>query len=296
MAPGRCSDRTVCAAGDSTVEPYLVGHNILRAHALAVQFYRQKYQKQQGGKIGIALDCTYHYAADDSRAAKNAAQRGMEFAYAWFADPIRFGSYPKSMRYFVADRMPSFTPKEARRMRGSTDFLGLDFYSAVYAWPGNNVGPGIPWTDARVSTSPKNPKTGEMIGQPSSSSWLYVAPGAMRDMLLWLKNRYGSKVPILVTENGVSEANYPKLALSKALCDEQRVGFHSSYLSSVLDAKNAGANVQGYFAWTLMDNWEWTQGFTQRFGMVYVNFSNPARPRYPKASAIWYKNFLHRWD
>ncbi|CAI5468832.1 unnamed protein product [Closterium sp. Yama58-4] len=292
MAPGRCSDRTICTAGNSSSEPYIVAHNILKAHALAVQIYRQKYKKQQGGRIGIALDCVYHYAADETRASKNAAQRGMEFAYGWFADPIRYGSYPRSMRYFVGDRMPKFNRKEARRMRGATDFLGLDFYSAVYAWPGSTAGAGIPWTDARVSTSPRNPRTGKFVGEPTSSKWLYVAPESMKNMLLWIKNRYGKDAAVIVTENGVSEHNVQGITMDKALCDVQRVNFHKSYLQNVLDAKNDGVNVQGYFAWSMMDNWEWSQGYTQRFGMLYVNFTHPLKPRYPKASAIWFKNFL----
>eukprot|EP00897_Mesotaenium_endlicherianum_P000470 jgi/Mesen1/10423/ME000082S09935 len=195
-APGRCSDASMCQAGDSSVEAYLAAHNVLRSHAAAVTLYRSKFQ---GGKIGITLNCIYHYPGTNSPDDAAAANRVMEFF-----DPIYFGDYPESMRRQVGERLPRFTDDEAKALKGSFDFLGLNFYTAKYAFAAGppagaaSQGPtGDSW--ARVSTVAGD---GTVVGEPTVSSWLFVAPAAVKEMLMWLTARYNS-VPILITENGV---------------------------------------------------------------------------------------------
>eukprot|EP00897_Mesotaenium_endlicherianum_P000537 jgi/Mesen1/10484/ME000083S09992 len=288
MAPGRCSDRGRCKAGDSAREPYLVGHNILRAHALASTIYRAKFLAKQKGQLGITLDCTFLYPSTQSAKDKNAAQRGMIFAYGWFADPIVTGDYPAVMRQYLGARLPRFTPREARRLKGSADFLGLNFYTAQFAANGAAPANGAenPYSDPRVRTSGTS-ATGRPIGASTASPWLKVVPGAMSNMLLWIARRY--KLPIFVTENGTSDDGRG----AAAVCDKERVYFYKAYLANVLKAIRLGANVKGYYAWSLLDNFEWSQGYTQRFGLHRVNFDDPRRPRTPKASAVWWSRFLH---
>ncbi|GJP47403.1 hypothetical protein CLOM_g6594 [Closterium sp. NIES-68] len=305
MAPGRCSNRSVCETGDSAAEPYIVAHNILRAHAAAVEVYRSRHGRQrvkengEHGRIGMTLDCVFLYPADQTPGSEAAAERGMEFAFAWFADPLFTGDYPPSMRQAVGSRLPSFSAAESSLLIGSSDFLGLNFYTAQFAAQ-NTAGAGetadvadgvAPWVDCHVDMTAVSPVTGKLIGERTASSWLHVVPSAVQHMLTWISHRYPA-VPIIITENGMSEPNIPSRSLVRSLCDDQRVRFYRSYLSNILQAKRQGVPVQGYYAWSLLDNWEWAMGFSERFGAVYVNFTDPALPRFPKASALWFKHFL----
>ncbi|KAJ8621917.1 hypothetical protein MRB53_030446 [Persea americana] len=108
----------------------------------------------------------------------------------------------------------------------------------------------------------------------------------------YLKSHYGNP-PVIVTENGVDEINEPQKSLQEALEDQKRIDYHKDYLSNLLLAiKEDGCNVTGYFAWSLLDNWEWSSGFTVRFGLHFVDYKSPTLTRYAKKSALWFSDFL----
>eukprot|EP00850_Spirogloea_muscicola_P007999 SM000041S15558 [mRNA] locus=s41:760327:766937:- [translate_table: standard] len=276
MAPGRCTDRSKCNEGNSSTEPYIAAHNQLLAHAAAASIYRQKYQAWQGGNIGITLDSQFLYPATNSSADIEAAERALEFSFAWFADPFFTGDYPAVMRQQVQERLPYFSSDQVAAIKGSIDFLGLNLYTASYAQSSSppEPGTGFPWTD-----------------NWTGSSWLYIVPQGLHDMVLWINNRYNS-FPIIVTENGVSQKDDPDASIVSVLCDLQRVDYYSSYLSALATAIQRGANVKGYYAWSLLDNFEWARGYSERFGLYYVDFTNSNLPRIPKQSAIWWSAFL----
>eukprot|EP00897_Mesotaenium_endlicherianum_P008669 jgi/Mesen1/7830/ME000417S07138 len=296
VAPGRCSDRSVCEGGDSTTEPYRVMHNFVVAHATAARLYRRKFQGLTGGRVGIIIDPWFMYPLTDSASDQEAATTAQIFATSLFFDPIFFGDYPDVVKAHVGDRLVPFTPEEAALVKGSADFYGLNFYTAGYAtWASNPPGPpaGEPIDfdhDSWASLS-KMDTEGHIIGEETASSWLHVVPRAMKDILLWITQRYDG-IPIIIGENGMSDKNDPAIPLEKALCDHQRVGFYQGYLANVAKAIKLGANVQGYFAWSLLDNFEWSMGYSERFGIHFVNYTDPARPRYAKASAYWWTGFL----
>eukprot|EP00850_Spirogloea_muscicola_P020366 SM000213S06831 [mRNA] locus=s213:104001:107874:- [translate_table: standard] len=302
MAPGRCTDRSKCNEGNSSTEPYIAAHNQLLAHATAASIYRQKYQSRnvlmkaqkawQGGNIGITLDSQFLYPATNSSADVEAAERALEFSFAWFADPLFTGDYPAVMRQQVQERLPYFSADQAAAIKGSIDFLGLNLYTASYAQSSSppEPGTGFPWTDNWVSTSAISPG-GQQIGASTGSSWLYIVPQALHDMVLWIDNRYNG-FPIIVTENGVSQKDDPDASIVSVLCDMQRIDYYSSYLSALATAIQKGANVKGYYAWSLLDNFEWARGYSERFGLYYVDFTNSNLPRIPKQSAIWWSAFL----
>jgi len=108
-APGRCSDRSICPAGNSSTEPYLAAHHVLLAHAQAVSIYRRLYQRQQGGIIGITLNSDWAEPYTNSNADMTAAERRLEFQLGWYADPIFKGDYPQSMKAIVGNRLPQFS-------------------------------------------------------------------------------------------------------------------------------------------------------------------------------------------
>ena len=142
-APGRCSDRSKCMYGDTATESYIVAHNILNAHAAAVELYRMKYQHEQKGCIGIVLNQDWAEPWTTSAQDIDAAMRRREFQLGWFGDPLFFGHYPTSMVDLVGDRLPKFTEKQRLRLMHSIDFLGINHYSTRYYSSNEEVIPAV---------------------------------------------------------------------------------------------------------------------------------------------------------
>eukprot|EP01018_Ginkgo_biloba_P033172 Gb_35945 [translate_table: standard] len=292
-APGRCSKYIGnCSAGNSATEPYIVGHNLLLSHAAAVDTYREKYQAVQKGSIGITIVTNWILPYSKTMYDQRAAQRAIAFLFGWFMDPITWGDYPSTMRSLVGARLPKFSKPQSRLLKGSFDFIGLNYYTSQYAI--HNPKPPNPLEtdylqDSRVNlTSEKN---GVPIGPRGASDWLYVYPPGIRDLLKYTKNRYNNP-PIFITENGIDEFNNDTLSLKESLNDTWRIDYYAKHLSNVREAIRHGSDVRGFFAWSLLDNFEWINGYTVRFGLHYVDYRNNLN-RYPKASARWFGSFLH---
>lgn len=124
----------------------------------------------------------------------------------------------------------------------------------------------------------------------AASEWLYIVPWGIGKTLVWLTERY-QKPLIFVTENGMDDLDGSK-PVPELLNDVNRIDFYENYLSSVLSAIGNGSDVRGYFAWSLMDNFEWSMGYTRRFGLLYVDYDNQQRSL--KESAKWFSRFLTR--
>ncbi|XVF19215.1 hypothetical protein REPUB_Repub11eG0090400 [Reevesia pubescens] len=294
FAPGRCSDwlKFNCTGGDSATEPYLVTHNQLIAHAAVVKVYRQKYQAIQKGIIGITLVSHWFIPFSNATHHKNAALRAIDFMFGWYMDPITFGNYPHSMRSLVGNRLPEFNKDQSEMVKGSFDFLGLNYYTANYASyaPKLNVRKPTYYTDSRTNLSTE--RNGIPIGEKTGSDWIYVYPRGFRDLLLYIKEKYNNPL-IYITENGVGEVNNATLPLKEALNDKMRIDYYYRHLFFLQNAMKDGVKVKGYFAWSLLDNFEWAFGYTVRFGINFVDYKDGLK-RYPKLSAHWFKNFLKR--
>jgi len=283
FAPGRTSDRTKSAEGDSSRECWIVGHNILLAHALAVKAYREEFKPKNGGEIGITLngDACYPWDPEDPEDVE-ACDRKIEFAISWFADPIYLGHYPASMLKQLGDRLPVFTPEEVALVKGSNDFYGMNHYTANFI---------------KHKTTPPDPndilgnletlfesKHGDTIGPETQSFWLRPNPPGFRQLLKWLSERYGYP-NIYVTENGTSLKGENDLPLDQLLDDEFRAEYFRTYVGAMAEAVDKdGVNVKGYMAWSLLDNFEWAEGYETRFGVTFVDYEG-GQKRYPKKSA-----------
>jgi len=288
-APGRCSDRSVCTEGNSATEPYIAAHNVLLSHAAAVAVYRNNYQQKQKGIIGITLNVDWAEPFTSSAADLAAAERHMEWQMAWYADPIFKGDYPQSMKDAIGSRLPVFTADEKKLLNGSWDYFGMNHYTSNYVID-NPTQQGQGWYEDQLMTTTAT-RNGKLIGPQADSSWLYVVPWGIHKMLHWVADRYGSP-PIYITENGVSVPNENNMPLQDALHDQFRIDFYSQYISNVSLAISEGVDVRGYFAWSLMDNFEWADGYSVRFGLHYVDYKDNLK-RYPKDSAKWYSRFIN---
>ncbi|XP_038898471.1 vicianin hydrolase-like [Benincasa hispida] len=291
FAPGRCSNYVGnCTAGNSATEPYIVAHHLLLSHSAAVKLYKQKYQKKQKGQIGITLVTHWFRPKRNTPASQRAAYRALDFFLGWFMHPITYGDYPKSMRQYVGDRLPKFSVAESKSIKGSFDFLGLNYYTGNYAddVPFSNSPNKSYSSDMHVSLSTE--KDGVLIGPATGLNWLYIYPEGIRLLLKYIKAQYKNPT-IYITENGMAYSDNSTQPIKEALKDGTRIRYHHAHLASLLEAIKEGVKVKGYYAWTLLDDFEWDAGYTVRFGLVYVDFRHKLA-RYLKYSAYWLKRFL----
>ncbi|CAI0412788.1 unnamed protein product [Linum tenue] len=292
LAPGRCSKwmNLNCTGGDSATEPYIVGHHLLLSHAATVKLYREKYLATQKGKIGTAQVIQWLLPLSDSKKDHEARQRRIDFTLGWFQDPLATGDYPPSMRANVGKRLPRFSKEEAKMLKGSADFVGLNYYTSYYVFndppPSNALKSAT--TDSHTNFSPT--KNNVDIGPKAGIIWQYIYPKGIRDVVLYATKKYNN-TPIYITENGMGEVNNDTLSIKEALNDTLRVFFYREHIAYLNSAIKDGANVKGHFAWSIMDNFEWAEGYTIRFGINFVDYKNGLK-RYPKQSAVWYRNFF----
>ncbi|EEE65609.1 beta-glucosidase 24 precursor [Oryza sativa Japonica Group] len=293
LAPGRCSSqgKSGCSKGDSGREPYIVAHNQLLAHAAVVQIYREKYQGGQKGKIGIAIVSNWMIPYEDSKEDKHATKRALDFMYGWFMDPLTKGDYPVSMRTLVGNRLPRFTKEQSKAINGSFDFIGLNYYTARYIQGTKQDSNSHKSYSTDSLTNERVERNGTDIGPKAGSSWLYIYPKGIEELLLYTKRTYNNPT-IYITENGVDEVNNENLSLKEALIDTTRIEFYRQHLFHVQRALRQGVDVRGYFAWSLFDNFEWMDGYSVRFGINYIDYKDGLK-RYPKRSSQWLQNFLH---
>ncbi|KAI5753327.1 hypothetical protein M8J77_025924 [Diaphorina citri] len=272
---------------------YLVAHNLLRAHAKAYRLYEKKYKSLQKGKVSITLDsCNYYPHNATSKEDQEAAERVFQFTLGLFAHPIysEAGDYPPIVRQIVdqnsakegraRSRLPRFTEEEIKALKGSFDFFALNHYTSILIANNNhtsNAPPSI--INDRAATFSQDPNW------PSSNSpWLKVVPDGFRALLNWIKKEYNNP-PVFITENGFSDDG--------RLDDEGRIDYYAKYLTAMQKALvNDKCNIIGYTAWSILDNFEWLDGYTCRFGIVHVDFSSSNRTRTPKKSANFWKTFL----
>ncbi|XP_042449657.1 beta-glucosidase 12-like [Zingiber officinale] len=291
--PNRCSpfEFVKCGKGNSSIEPYLCAHHQLLAHATAAKIYRDKYQVSQKGLIGITLVSHWFVPYSNTKEDEDAVSRSLDFMFGWFMDPLTQGDYPFTMRAIVGDRLPKFSTEQSQLVKSSFDFIGLNYYTTYFADSISLLSRVNVSYDSDSHSLQTGIRKGVRIGTQAASSWLFIYPRGIREIILYLKNKYNNPL-IYITENGVDEVNNASWPLDKALQDDTRIDYYKQHLHFVGEAIREGANVRGYFAWSLLDNFEWLNGYTVRFGIIYVDYRNGLK-RYPKRSTFWFQQFLN---
>jgi beta-glucosidase len=254
-APGITDDRSA----------FLASHNLLLAHGLAVPILRKN---APSSKHGIVLNFTPAYPANES--AKDVADFADEYNH-WFIKPIMEGEYPESVYQHYIDVMPTIEDGDMGIINAKIDFLGVNNYSR-----------GVIDQDGQYP----NYKEVHLSDVERTHIGWEVYPEGLLKLLTDLNQTY-QLPPIYITENGAAVDDQ---VVDGAVEDEQRCRYYQNHLSSVDQAIRKGVDIRGYFAWSLMDNFEWAEGYKMRFGIVYVDYKT--QKRIPKRSALWFKEFL----
>ncbi|KAJ4933702.1 hypothetical protein JOQ06_030526 [Pogonophryne albipinna] len=272
--------------------PYIVGHSLLKAHAEAWHLYNDKYRAKQQGIISITINSDWSeprnpYKQEDIDAAK----RVVQFYIGWFAHPVFNGDYSNMMKTIIRERslaanltksrLPEFTPAEIKRIKGTYDYFGFNHYTTVLAFPVNYGNLQHYDADRGAGT------IADRSWLDSGSSWLKVSPFGFRRILNFIKAEYGNP-PIIITENGISERGPIDLN------DTLRSYYYEQYINQLLKAYLLdNVDIRGYTAWSLMDNLEWATGFSERFGLFYVNHSDTKLTRVAKNSVTCYSTIIN---
>ncbi|XP_035664645.1 lactase-phlorizin hydrolase-like [Branchiostoma floridae] len=272
---------------------YKAAHNIILSHAKAYRIYDDEFRAAQQGKVGITLNCDW--GTPKTPADADAALRYVQFFLGWFAHPIyKNGDYPEVMKTTMArkaqeegrteSRLPEFTAEQKTYISGTSDFFGLNHYTTVEVTDTCCT----PIDNPNYDTD-KDVGTGHASDWPQAASvWLYVVPWGIRNLLGWIKEEYGDP-EIYVTENGRSDHDQDPAIMM----DMERICYYMMYTNEVMKAANLdNVKVKAYTAWSLLDNFEWLSGYSERFGLHYVDFNDPDRTRYPKASSVFFKQLV----
>ncbi|HET8768811.1 MAG TPA: GH1 family beta-glucosidase [Pedococcus sp.] len=260
-APGRSDPADALAAS----------HHLLLGHGLAVQAIRAAAPEAQ---VGVTLNLYPVDGAHDGHGVADAVRRVDGLANRWFLDPVLRGAYPKDVVEDVRhlSDLAFVRDGDLDVVSAPLDFLGVNYYTRHVVAPG--AFPGTVDVDFQGR------------GMPTTAMGWEVDPDGLFDILTRVTRDYG-ELPLVLTENG---AAFDDVLVDGRVHDEQRVEFLRGHLDAGRRAVEAGVPLAGYFAWSLMDNFEWAEGYAKRFGLVHVDFRTQERT--VKDSGRWYSEFL----
>lgn len=258
---------------------FKVAHNALRAHGQAVINLR-KYAGRPI-KVGYAPTCGMAYPATDSPEDIEAARKTLfgfhqpmdnwTWNVAWFNDPVFLGKYPEEGLKKFAEYLPEITDEDMKLISQPLDFMGQNIYNGYMMRQGEDGEPEYVDREAGAAKT--------AAGWPVTPECFYYG-------VKFLYERY--HLPLYITENGMS--CHDDVSLDGRVHDPNRQNFLDLYISALQRANDDGADVRGYFLWTFLDNFEWDKGYTERFGIVYVDFKT--QKRIVKDSAFWYQKII----
>jgi beta-glucosidase len=229
------------------------------------------------GQIGVVLNLTTFKPKTESPEDIAAAQRNEDLVNGLFLDPIFKGSYPSDIMEWVGSMAPDIQDGDMALIKQPIDFLGVNYYFSNIV----RFSPGGEWKlTSEPNIDPGWRDTGKGWG---------ICPSQLTELLLKLKENYGNP-PMYITENGTALG---EAADQSGFVDDQgRINFLRAHIQAAHKAITLGANLQGYYVWSLMDNFEWAEGYSVRFGLTHIDYDDPNRKRTPKASFDWYRGVI----
>ena len=277
-----------------------VGYNLIIAHAKAVKEFRKF--GFRNSQIGIVHTTNCVQTLKDSEEYRVAKRRCDLFKNKWVTDPCILGHFPEDLRPLLEESGIdlSFVKKEDLELLSETriDFLGQNCYTRALARPWkeedgetnyypNNGGSSQKTLEGYVI---KNWFTTDVDPSTRKNAWgREEYPKTVYDMLMGIRKDYGD-IPVYITENGCARYECPDE--NSEINDQERIDFMKSYLDWLIKAENEGCNVKGYYAWSSTDCYSWINGYEKRYGLIYVDFSDPQRRRIPKKSYYWYRDYI----
>jgi len=252
-------------------EAPIASHHMMLAHGAAVQVYRAIGRHQ----IGLVVNLEPQTPASQDPADLAAANRVDAYMNRQYLDPVFLGRYPEEMAEIFGEAWPDWPARDLVLIRQPIDFLGVNYYTRSVRRHDPNV-----W-----------PLRAAGVKQPQSTytetAW-EVVPSAFTELLVWVRQRYGN-LPIYVMEHGAAFYD-PPVAENGRIHDPLRVSYLRAHLRAAHAAIARGVDLRGYMVWSLLDNLEWSLGFSKRFGIVHVNFATQERT--PKDSARYYARVI----
>jgi len=241
----------------SKFEAPIASHNLLRAHGAAVQAYRANGRNE----IGLVVNLEPKYPASQSAEDLAAVRRADAYMNRQYLDPALLGHYPPELEEIFGEAWPRWPAADLALIRQPIDFLGVNYYTRCVT---RHDASNYPLKAAPVRQHATYTETG----------WEVFAQG-LTDTLAWVRDRYGNP-PVYITENG-SAFYDPPTAENDMLDDPLRVDYQKKHLVALSAAIAQGCDVRGYMAWSLLDNLEWSLGFSKRFGIVHVDYATQRR-------------------
>jgi beta-glucosidase len=255
-------------------EAPIAAHNLLRAHGAGVQTFRESGAR---GQIGIVVNLEPKDPASDRPADAAAVQRADAYMNRQFLDALFHGSYPDELREIFGAAWPEHDAADFALITQPIDFLGVNFYKRGVT----RDDPAALPVRASLVPQPQHPHT--------DVGWDWeVYPPALTRTLLWVKERYGD-VPLYITENGAAFYDAPTATRGR-VADPLRIAYLRDHLAAAHAALEQGVNLRGYYVWSLLDNFEWSLGYSKRFGIIHVDYGTQARTL--KDSARFYAEVI----
>lgn len=277
-APGRRDPKAVLAAA----------HHLLLAHGLSVPVLRANSRGVAASNVGIALSLNRVEAASSGHADQLAAQVLEGLLNRWFLDPIFSRGYPGDLSIFVQQLMPEFPSRDLEDIGVGIDFLGVNYYTRQLV-RAPKAGTEMLGMNAMLRTLglPLEVVPETERGNPVTAMGWEVYPDGLFSLLNELNREYAPK-SMVITENGAAFTD--RLETDGTITDTSRLDYLASHLERVASAITAGVPLGGYFAWSLMDNLEWAEGFEKPFGLYHTDFATQERRL--KASGAWFRDFV----
>ena len=252
-------------------------HHLLLGHGMAVGALRAA--SRPDALVGITNNMAPAIPATESAADVTAARRLDGLHNRTYTDPVLLGHYPTGLdELYGSVDLSAIRDGDEAVMGAHLDFLGVTYY-----FP-NTIRAGGEGSPLGLELVPRTDVPQTAFGWP-------VVPDGLTDLLVGLRDRYGPALPpVYIAENGAAYSDAPDA--DGRVSDPDRIDFLDRHLKALRAAMDAGVDVRGYFVWSLLDNFEWTEGYSKRFGLVYVDY--PTQRRIPKASYNWYRSLVSR--